>query len=65
MLVREFACSLNFLTEEAHTAVSMLGKIFKIIFLPLSSSNFRSDRSALVNLNEGAFDPIPGSSPEV
>ena len=59
------ADSLNFLTELAHTPVSMLGKMLIRTFLPLKSFNFIVERSVLTNLNFGAFLPTFGSFPMV
>jgi hypothetical protein len=52
-------------TKIAQTDVSRLGKIFIMIFFPLSSESERLPRSDLTSVKSGALLPLNGRFPEV
>src|SRR5574343_55229 len=56
---------LNVLTDVAHVAVSIVGKMFKIKLAPLKSLKFVVDKSTFFKLKSGAISPTFGSSPFV
>jgi len=56
---------LNSLTDAAQVPVSILGKIFKITFLPEKSDKFLVAKSTVVKLKFGALVPAFGKSPMV
>jgi hypothetical protein len=56
---------LNSMAAFAHTPVSMLGKIFNIIFLFTKSINETNDKSVLTKLKFGADLPMEGNVPIV
>src|SRR5512137_2762201 len=57
--------SLNLRVEVAQTAVSRLGTMFRIFFLPFHSPSPTSFRSTPVSVNAGACAPFWGRSPFV
>ena len=65
MLSRSAARSLNVRTLEAHTGVSMLGKMLRTTRCPSSSPSDTEPRSDVVSVKSGASDPTAGSSPLV
>src|SRR6185369_12027728 len=62
-LARLPAFSLNLRVEVAHTAVSRLGTILRILRLPAKSDRDTSFRSLPTSLNSGAVAPFCGKLP--